>query len=262
MVREVLVVTAVILGLGLGSAQAQVKQDDQGSGLSGRVGVDASTSVTFIPLQEIDVTANCPLGKVVLGGGYSYFLPSGGCTTLNLCDGHDPHVQDRTAVFTGNLAAPTSLTWETLNTTCGVNHATFEFFLNGVSLGTAQSDPNETCICQAPVDTFVVSDASLIASLWNVSGDNTFRFTSTGNDAHITWTRVNFDSTSVCVFDQSNQQTGGIGNLRVVRSSAEGDTAWRATYKNILQGNIKMVIGASAICVDGGGGGENPEDAQ
>ena len=104
------------------------------------------------------------------------------------------------------IAPPESITFETLNTQCSGVQGTFEWFLNGTSLGSALSDPARTCTCAAPIDTFVASNTALIASAWNSSGINDFRFTATGpSGAHISWTRANFTANSsaqtFCVFD-------------------------------------------------------------
>ena len=98
--------------------------------------------------------------------------------------------------------APNSITFETLNTQCGTSHGTFEWFLNGPSLGSAPSDPAETCNCFAPIDTFLVTDTSA----WNTSANNVFRFVATGGtSADISWTRatseVNGSPQTFCVFD-------------------------------------------------------------
>ncbi len=86
---------------------------------------------------------------------------------------------------------------------CG-SPSTFEWFLNGTSLGSAPSDPANTCACSAPVDTFVASNTALIASAWNSSGINDFRFTSSGG-TFLSWTRanltVNSSAQTFCVFD-------------------------------------------------------------
>lgn len=101
------------------------------------------------------------------------------------------------------IAPPESITFETLNTQCG-SPSTFEWFLNGTSLGSAPSDLANTCSCAAPVDTFVASNTALIAANWNSSGINDFRFTSSGGTL-LSWTRANFTVNSSaqtsCVFD-------------------------------------------------------------
>ena len=116
------------------------------------------------------------------------------------------------------IAPPASITFETLNTRCD-SPSTFEWFLNGTSLGSAPSDPANTCICSAPVDTFAVTNTALIASAWNSSGINDFRFTSSGGTL-LSWTRANFTVNSsaqtFCVFDN------GGGNCDVLDLCAAG----------------------------------------
>ncbi|MBI3994224.1 MAG: hypothetical protein HY342_13200 [Candidatus Lambdaproteobacteria bacterium] len=102
--------------------------------------------------------------------------------------------------------APTSITFETLNTNCG-QAGTLEFFLNGVSLGSTPGDPNYTCTCSAPTTTFVVNDAALIGSAWQAGQSNELRFVRTqSNFANaLAWSRAVIHSggqtETVCLFD-------------------------------------------------------------
>lgn len=102
------------------------------------------------------------------------------------------------------FAVPDFITFETLNTTCSAQ-ATFEFELNGTSLGSVMSDTTFGCTCSAPTDTFV-APAGLIASAWDGNAANSLRFVKTGGDNATAWTRAVLDfgasSQTVCVFDQ------------------------------------------------------------
>ena len=73
MCRVLALVVAFIAALTLTFAPVLAQNvNEAGKILSGRVEVEASVSATFSGQEEINVTANCPLGKVVLGGGYSF----------------------------------------------------------------------------------------------------------------------------------------------------------------------------------------------
>ena len=101
-------------------------------------------------------------------------------------------------------SVPESITFEILNTSCGLGD-TFAFFLNGTSLGTTAADPTNGCTCTPPIQTFAVTDSGLIASLWNPGGNNTFRFVKTGGNNAFAWVRARLEagasSEDVCVFD-------------------------------------------------------------
>lgn len=104
--------------------------------------------------------------------------------------------------------APDSLTFELLNTTCtpGVN---YEFYLNGVQIGSVPADPSVSCACEGVLQSFSVTDGTLIASLWVVGESNTIRFVKTGTPDAIlnalAWARVRITEHDVenvvCFFD-------------------------------------------------------------
>jgi hypothetical protein len=111
---------------------------------------------------------------------------------------------------------PESLVFEVLDSSCsdGIGDLEeFEFFLNGTSLGTLSADSTYSCDCSAPVLTYSVTDSSLLASLWNVGGDNTVRFVKPGYDESkdpdfLGWVRVDVTyvvgcSHDVCIVDIS-----------------------------------------------------------
>lgn len=108
-----------------------------------------------------------------------------------------------------SVVVPDTITFETQNTSCtrffGGPGDTFEFLLNGTSLGTVPADPTNSCSCNAPIDTFAVTDASLIATAWNSGGSNDFRFVKTGTTNAFAWTRAEVQagaqSGPVCISD-------------------------------------------------------------
>jgi len=103
------------------------------------------------------------------------------------------------------VPAPTSLTYEILNSDCGSGGG-FEVFLNGVSIGTGDPDPTNACTCNAGVTSFAVTDASLISSAWNVF-ENTFRYSMAGGPHNLAWVRVTAhfptSSETICLTDPS-----------------------------------------------------------
>jgi hypothetical protein len=121
-----------------------------------------------------------------------------------------PDLSDRLDPF---LPVPDSITFETLNSTCG-DQATFDFELNGELLGSTLSDPTNSCSCAAPVDSFVVTDTVKIASVWNLDSPNELGFVKEGGFNGVGWTRALLqfgDQTSpLCVFDQDG---GGCDEL-------------------------------------------------
>jgi hypothetical protein len=95
-----------------------------------------------------------------------------------------------------------SITFEIVNTRCGTA-GTYEFFLNGVSIGTTAADPSNGCTCNTPLQTFTVTDAGLLAN-WDSNGTNDLSFTLNGN-TYLSWVGavVTFgtESTRACLFD-------------------------------------------------------------
>ncbi len=82
---------------------------------------------------------------------------------------------------------------------------TYEFFLNGVSLGTFSADADACCqTLEMPLIDYLFDDPSLLAN-WNVAGNNTLRFTKTGTNTYFSWVRARLQAPgldeTVCVFD-------------------------------------------------------------
>ena len=115
-----------------------------------------------------------------------------------------------------------ALTFTALNTSCGFSPDVFEFFLNGVSLGTFSADPNFTCSCAAPEISYTITNAALLAN-WQ-QGVNTFRFTKSGtNQTLIAWVKVDIQfpsgSATACIFDFNG------GNCNVANLCSAGFTS-------------------------------------
>ncbi|MBI4603065.1 MAG: thrombospondin type 3 repeat-containing protein [Planctomycetes bacterium] len=96
-----------------------------------------------------------------------------------------------------------TIRFDILNTLCS-RPGSYEFFLNGVRLGSTPADPTNGCTCSPALQTFTVSDAGLLALAWNPLGGNTLSFTLTGNTV-LSWVRAEVRSgslkTSACLFD-------------------------------------------------------------
>ena len=92
-------------------------------------------------------------------------------------------------VHAGQAQVPTQITFEILGTDCAGGGA-YEFFLNSTSIGTVVAD--STCTCTPPLQTFIVSDAALLAAAWNAGGSNSLRLVkSSGN--YFSWVRARLD---------------------------------------------------------------------
>lgn len=105
-----------------------------------------------------------------------------------------------------DLGAPVSITFESLNTACNTPTTTFSFYLNGTLIGQSSGDPDGTCSCLAPITTFVVDDAALLASAWLRGQPNELAFTKHDlavNGNAFAWTRATIsdgtESATVCV---------------------------------------------------------------
>jgi hypothetical protein len=98
-----------------------------------------------------------------------------------------------------------SITFEIVNT-CGggyYGNGTYEFFLNGVSLGTRQSGYH--CTCYPPLESFSVTNPALLAN-WNPAGGNTIGFARDGDYyPYLSWVRADVESgattTQTCIYD-------------------------------------------------------------
>jgi hypothetical protein len=85
--------------------------------------------------------------------------------------------------------APDSLRFEVLDSSCAPGDY-FVFLLNGYLLGNLAADPSNACTCTPQVQSFTMTNPSLIAAHWNVGGSNSFGFRKIGNAATFAWVRV------------------------------------------------------------------------
>ncbi len=108
--------------------------------------------------------------------------------------------------------------FEILNTLCS-RPGTYEFFLNGVSLGTTSADPTNSCTCTPALQTFSVTNPTLL-NAWNPTTGNELSMTLNGNTL-LSWVRgeVTGGATtfSACLFDAAPgvNQPGQQGNCNV-----------------------------------------------
>lgn len=87
--------------------------------------------------------------------------------------------------------APTTITFEILEITCGGGAISHEFFLNSTSLGTFVGDDTQ-CTCTPPLQTFIVNDAELLAAGWNAGGSNSLRLVKSSG-SYFSWVRATLD---------------------------------------------------------------------
>jgi FlgD Ig-like domain len=107
----------------------------------------------------------------------------------------------------GRGVAPDRITFFVLNTACDPA-VTFEFLLNGTSLGTFLSDETFSCSCQGPPGgemAYTITDPALLAA-WNpVSNTLQFRIFSGGRIVAVSYVRAELESggqiETVCVAD-------------------------------------------------------------
>lgn len=129
-------------------------------------------------------------------------------------------VSGKVTVSAYRLLTPTSIAFEIYVASCNQIDQ-MEFFLNGASLGTF-SDAFQDCSCAPPVQTFVVSDALLLGSLWNPSGNNVLRITKTGYlfdyGSFLTWVRARIVTpesvTTECVYDPGATDCTNLNSCR------------------------------------------------
>ena len=108
----------------------------------------------------------------------------------------------------GAEPVPDSITFELINTDCSYG-GTWGFFLNGTSLGTIAAQAN--CTCTPGLQTFAVTDASLLTSAWDTAGVNLLRAVLTGS-TYVSWVRAvivtGADSKTVCIYDYNGGSCG------------------------------------------------------
>lgn len=104
----------------------------------------------------------------------------------------------------GITPIPDSITFEILNTQCSYG-GSWEFFLNGTSLGTVSADPVNSCSCAPGLQTVVYNNAALVASgAWQTTSDNVLRAKLTGTP-YYSWVRAlivsGASSSNICLGD-------------------------------------------------------------
>ncbi len=104
-----------------------------------------------------------------------------------------------------SLIAPASITFDIL-ATCGADP--LNFYLNGVLIGTVAVNPSGQCGCGAPLQSFTVANAGLIASAWNLEGNNTFRTVKDDSQSALAWVharlRAGQQSVTYCIAQIGN----------------------------------------------------------
>lgn len=100
------------------------------------------------------------------------------------------------SIIPNGQPAPASVDYEILNT-CSSGDV-YTFYLNGGMLGSTTSNLGGSCTCTPGLQTYTVSNAGAIASLWIVGAPNTFRVTKTGTATLFAWVRaqLHFASTT------------------------------------------------------------------
>ncbi len=95
-----------------------------------------------------------------------------------------------------------SITFTVLDLMLSGSATTYEFFLNGVSLGTFSAEL-DSLTCVPPPSEYAITSPSLLEN-WNLAGNNTLRFTKTGIGS-FAWVRARLEAPgldeTVCVFD-------------------------------------------------------------
>ena len=94
---------------------------------------------------------------------------------------------------------PDSIVFEMVNTQCSAA-STYEFYLNGVLLGTTAVDPGNSCTCTPPLQTYTAPGAT-VATAWDTGGVNTLRVRKIGGAyVAIVRARVNWGSETLSVY--------------------------------------------------------------
>jgi hypothetical protein len=96
------------------------------------------------------------------------------------------------------IEIPTKLGFVILNASCTPG-GVLEFFLNGGILGTTNT--RIQCGCSNVAQVFRVTDAELIASLWDAGGVNEIRVIRSGPNNRFGWVKVHYNDDSLCIFD-------------------------------------------------------------
>lgn len=138
------------------------------------------------------------------------------------------------SVVTGS--APTSITFDIL-ATC--NADLLSFYLNGTLIGSTQANPSGSCTCGPPLHSFTVSDAGLIASAWQIAGNNTFRVVKSGNSTYLAWVQARLQAgaatQTLCVYNLAGKECGDM-NLCFPHSQVQVDES--RTFADPFLGSV------------------------
>ena len=96
-------------------------------------------------------------------------------------------------VYQSRNNPPRSMRFDILATSCN-SIDRLEVALNGAPIGFADLNPARTCGCLTPVTSLVVSNATLLESLWSAGGPNVLTFRKTGSGSGVAWIRGRLDS--------------------------------------------------------------------
>ena len=160
-----------------------------------------TTAVTLTVQNSLGLSSTCNASVTVLGPEVACInlAAAGSCLEGQVFLSQPDFSGDITV---GAPGSPTALVFEVLNTLCSFGD-TFTFYLNGTIVGQTAAGPTYSCTCFPEIQTFTVSDSALIASLWNIAGNNTFRFVKQGNGDDFAWVRVTLQagsySKTVCI---------------------------------------------------------------
>lgn len=122
-----------------------------------------------------------------------------------------PNLAGEVIVYELSGVLPDAIEFEVHNSSCtGLDN--FQFFLNGISLGSMTSDPTMSCGCETPINTHSISDASLISSAWLMGGNNVFRVVKTGYNSGTGWINVSVSAgattETLCIYDVDGGSCG------------------------------------------------------
>ncbi len=129
---------------------------------------------------------------------------SGGeCLTTRI-ETIDPALSGEIRLLGLTAVPPQSIAFDIVATSC-LGADTLEVSLNGTVIGARILDPFVRCTCGPGVQTLEVTDAALLASLWDVIGPNTIRLRKPGTGTALAWVRARFSAPEVnisdCLFD-------------------------------------------------------------